>query len=210
MARARRCGVVATLGEDQQRILVVEVAGQVGDRLLDCTRCAGGGCRVDELARQPVEVHVHDWVGLHGVLHDDARLPQVIPVHQRVHQQEAVAGPGASAQHDHGVRRTGDPVVERVPGDPVGHEASRPILRCPHDDAEADAEYVVVSPLVAAVQLPAEAADDPQGCRRDQRDELSGSGQPARSTASAPHEGGPASRGWRSRPPPSGREAAPG
>ena len=40
---------VATLGEDQQRILVVEVAGQVGDRLLDCIRCAGGGCRVDEL-----------------------------------------------------------------------------------------------------------------------------------------------------------------
>jgi hypothetical protein len=83
--------------------------GQVGDRLLGGERAR---LVADEVVGQPVEVDVDQRVELERVLEHDARLPQVVAVHQRVHEQERVAGAGMPGQHHHGVLRPGDAVVQ--------------------------------------------------------------------------------------------------
>ena len=208
---ARRCGVVATLGEDQQRILVVEVAGQVGDRL-DCIRCAGGGCRVDELAKA-AGGSTRPRLGRPAWCPscDDAEALAGDPGSSACPSAGGCRGPGASAQHDHGVRRTGTPSSSGFQETPSVTRRAGPILRCPHDDAEADAEYVVVSPLESRLcsfqpkpltthRVAAAISATSSAGQANQREV-----QQAHRTKAARHP-----EAWRSRPPPSGREAAPG
>ena len=90
-------GEVAPLREDDQRVVVVETGRQVGDVPFD-VRAAGARVRGDEAVGQPVENDVDRGIPLQGVLEHDARVAPV-PVHQRVDNQEGVAGAGV-ARHD--------------------------------------------------------------------------------------------------------------
>ena len=94
MARRRARGEVAALGEDHERVVVVEAGRQRRDLRLEVLALRRVGR--DEPGRDPVQQHVDRRVPRQRVLEDDARLA-VVPVHERVDQRERVARPGVPA-----------------------------------------------------------------------------------------------------------------
>ena len=140
-------GEVAALGEDHERVVLVEAVGQRRRSGPRGRRRAGLGR--DEAGRDPAEQHVDDRVPGQGVLEHDPRLAAV-PVHQRVDQRERVARPGVPAGHqerDAGVgvraRAVGLDAAAAAPAGPRGRRpTSRPApgrSGCPRSTACAPA-----------------------------------------------------------------------
>ena len=160
-------GEVATLREDHERVVLVEVAGQVADLGLEVAALAPVGG--DEPARQPGEQHPERRVPGEHLLEHDPRLAAV-PVHQRVHQREGVPRAGVPAEHQQRLAGVG------VRGGPDGLD-----LQAQHPPGLAEEHHevglhqVVVDPLEERVaDEDPEARGDPEPEQLHQDDALQG------------------------------------
>ena len=166
---------VTTLGKDQQRILDVQVRGQVRDARLDGSRALP--CGVGSMKRAGSRWKYTSTIGSACMVsfmttRGSRRWSRFISVSM---QQQAVTGSGVPAEHDH--RVVGARVSRRRAGSttPRRSRSSRWNRCCAAqtNDPRHDPEDVIVGALDSrGVQLPAEAADDPQCRGGEERHEL--------------------------------------
>ncbi len=147
-------GEVAALGEDHEGVVVVEVAGEGGDVVLEVG--AGRRGRREEAGRHPVEQHVDQRVPGQGVLEHHAWLA-VVPVHQRVEQHQRVPRPGVPAGDQEREARVG--VRLRAVGDHAQVEHAAGLGE--QDPGHALHEVVVQALEVRGAQAAAAAAGQP-------------------------------------------------
>ena len=186
-------GPVAALGEDDQRAVLVQPAGQPLD--LPGEDALAGLLAPDPHVRQPVAHDVHAGVQLQCRLHHHPR-PPLVDAQQLVDQQEGVPGPGVPAEHDHRpgqpgsqFRRGGFRLVDLDP------QAVGPFGTAVHQVKEPAHDSVVAALVRLGAQPAAEPAHHPEPGQHDQRRRLGD--EPDQHEAhqpQAPHVAGPRPR----------------
>ena len=151
-ARTPLRGEVAALGEDHERVVLVEVAGQVAHLGLEVV--ARGGMAGDEPARQPRQQHPERGVPGEGLLEHDPWLAAV-PVHQGVHQRERVTGPRVPAEDQQRLARE----RVRARADGLDLQPQHP-ARLPEEHDQVGLHDVVVDPLE---ERPPQEQPEPRG-----------------------------------------------
>ena len=158
---------VAALGEDHERVVLVQAGGQGGDLALQVL--AGGRVGRDEARGDPAQDHPDGGVPGQRVLEHHARLARVV-VHQGVHQDERVARAGVPAAHQdrparvrvRGRARDLDREVEHPPG--LAEEHPQRALH----------EVVVDALPVRRADPPAEPGRQPVAEQHDEQHRLDG------------------------------------
>jgi hypothetical protein len=161
---------VAALGEDHQRPVGAQAAGQpldlIGEDALPRLPV------LDEHVGQPVAQHVQAGIELQRRLHHHPR-PPAVDAEQVVHEQERVARSGVPGQHDD---RAGQPGGQFLAGElrfvDLDSQAVRPFSPSVQRVQEPAHDRVVAALIGLGLQPAAEPAHDPQPEQHNQRHDL--------------------------------------